>query len=539
MPYKDPNAQRLYQKQLMRERRAAARTRRAVEVPRDWPEDPAAALAEWASSTLVVPPGHERAGEPMTLPGYAVDFFRDALQPTCSEAFLSVSRKSAKSAAVAVLLLGHIAEGAPLVRAGFRGVIGSVSRDKAAEIHAQMWQISEASKLRALRFTKVPRQVESATGIVQVVSADSSSGHALGADLAVLDEIGLLHERNREYVAGLRSSVSAKGGRFLALSVMGMAPFTREMVDRRDDPATVVHLYQADAGCAIDDEDQWRKACPVLGEIKSLQYYRDASRRALLTPADESAFRTYELNLPTNPAQHTIVSLTDWQSIVVAEDDLPPRDPEGGCVIGIDLGGPKAFTAAVVVWPSTGRMEVYGAVGDTPSLEERSASDGARGLYQEMHRRGELRVYGGMQTPVSEFIYELAGRLHDQKVLKVGGDLFRKGDFHDALKGAGVDWWNCFEPRAIGGHKLMEAAADVRAFIDLVLERRIRIPPNLLMEYAIGESMLRFDPAGNPMLDKQRSHSRIDPVQAGVIACGLMKKQLRRPAARAARFVVA
>ena len=32
--------------------------------------DPVGALTAWASTTLIVPPGHPRAGEPMTLPDF-------------------------------------------------------------------------------------------------------------------------------------------------------------------------------------------------------------------------------------------------------------------------------------------------------------------------------------------------------------------------------------------------------------------------------------------------------------------------------------
>ena len=38
--------------------------------------DPVGVLAAWAASTLVVPPGHPRAGEPMALPDFAVAWLR-------------------------------------------------------------------------------------------------------------------------------------------------------------------------------------------------------------------------------------------------------------------------------------------------------------------------------------------------------------------------------------------------------------------------------------------------------------------------------
>ena len=38
--------------------------------------DPVGALAAWAASTLIVPPGHPRSGDPMALPDFAVDWLR-------------------------------------------------------------------------------------------------------------------------------------------------------------------------------------------------------------------------------------------------------------------------------------------------------------------------------------------------------------------------------------------------------------------------------------------------------------------------------
>ena len=63
-------------------RRTAARTRRQSK--RVAPAKPADELAAWTKKRLKVPPGHERAGEPMELPKFAVDFLR-----RCTSAGLS------------------------------------------------------------------------------------------------------------------------------------------------------------------------------------------------------------------------------------------------------------------------------------------------------------------------------------------------------------------------------------------------------------------------------------------------------------------
>jgi acetyl esterase/lipase len=68
------------------------------------PDDPIGALVNWSRSTLRVPPGHPLAGQPLSLPDYGEAFLRDALR--ARESLLCLGRKNAKSAIVAVYLLG-------------------------------------------------------------------------------------------------------------------------------------------------------------------------------------------------------------------------------------------------------------------------------------------------------------------------------------------------------------------------------------------------------------------------------------------------
>ena len=183
-----------------------------------------------------------------------------------------------KSAIVAVYLLGRLV--GPLAVPGYRAGVASVSKEKAGELKRQMQEIAEASKLDGLRFLRspAPGRVESATGTVDILSADKSAGHASGFDESIVDELGLLHERDREFVNGMRSAISARDGRFMALSIRGDSPYTTEMIERRDDPGCAVHLYQPAEGCEVDDVDAWHAANPGLkAGIKALSYMRRRS----------------------------------------------------------------------------------------------------------------------------------------------------------------------------------------------------------------------------------------------------------------------
>ena len=514
-------AKKRYMREYMRKRRAKQRAAKrqaakAAACP-PVPAAPAEALDAWCADTLKVPPGHPAAGKAMALPEFGRMFFRDALRPEINEALLCVARKNAKSAIVAAYLLARLA--GPLRVQGYRAGVVSVSREKAAELWAQCRDIAEASGLdgpgHGLQFRKVPRSILAPSGRVDVLSADRSAGHASGFDDAIVDELGLFPERSRELVNGMRSAVSARDGRFWALSIRGDGPFIPEILARDSERETAVHLYSAPRDCDLDDRKAWAAANPGLGTIKSERYMETASRRAILAPADQAAFRAYDLNAPLDPARAMICDVSDWRALET--DALPER--KGQCYVGIDLGGSLSMSAAVAYWPESGRLELWAALPDVPALRERSISDGVRGLYEQAARRGELRTYPGRVTDLPLFLGSVAGALSGCTVARVGCDRYRKAEALQALEQAGVRWpitW-----RGTGAAKTADGSHDVRSFQRAVMGRRLSVRPHLLMRKAVGDSALRFDAAGNPALAKHRSNSRIDLLSAAVIAAGL------------------
>ena len=160
-----------------RARRRGAAAAEQVEVAGDPPlpvvdGDPVDLLVEWARTSLVVPPGHPAAGEPMLIPDYGEAFLRDAL--THRESLLCMARKNAKSAIAAVLVLGYLA--GPLRAAGWRGAVCSINKGKAGELKRQVQEIAEASRIGGLRFLRspAPGRVEAQHGAtLDILSADA------------------------------------------------------------------------------------------------------------------------------------------------------------------------------------------------------------------------------------------------------------------------------------------------------------------------------------------------------------------------------
>ena len=263
----------------------------------EWPTIPAnqgEAFCTWAAENLRVPNGHPAAGSPFILPDYLAAFFVDALDEKTNEAALIIARKNGKSSSVAALLACFMV--GALRRPGFRVGVASINREKSFELKEQIRALKDAANLGELQVWR--RGAQGVTGpggsSIDFLSADRNAGAASSFDIAVIDEIGLLSEQSRGLVNSMRSSVSAKAGKFLSLSIWGDSPFCGEIVARRADEGVCVHLHQAPEGCKLDDSKAWELANPGLDSIKSRAYMVAESRRVFIyrvRPARVSSVR--------------------------------------------------------------------------------------------------------------------------------------------------------------------------------------------------------------------------------------------------------
>ena len=303
-----------------------------------------------------------------------------------------------------------------------------------------------------------------------------------------------------------------------------VAVLSREMLEQRDDPSVCVHLYQAASPeCSLDDREQWAKANPGLGSIKSLAYMEDEARQALAVPANQNDFRAYDLNQSVDPAKEMIVSLSDWQACVKQE---PPRS--GPVVAGLDLGGSSSMTCLCLWWFESGRVEVYGAFGDFPDLLKRGKGDGVGGLYEGLHATGELWTYPGRLVPVDDFLLDVFNQIDGEDVLVMGADRYRQAEVLTVMDNVDLGWR--MEWRGVGASMMGHGSFDIRSFQKAVVMGRWHVVKGKgLMTQAIAGSALRYDPNGNPGLDKQKQKCRIDALQAGTIAAGLGTLEAEKP----------
>ena len=285
-------------------------------------EDEAGAFAEFCRDRLIVPAGHRLSGKAMVLLPFVEDFLRDFHQPGITEGALFCGRKNSKTASIAAYLIFKLI--GPTREAGFRAAVVSISKLKAGELKRSMEEICEASGITEITFYRspAPGRAVSATGEVEIYSLESTGGHSSGLSLAIADEIGLLDSRARDLLNSMRSSVSAKAGRFMSMSIIGTSPFALEILERHKagDIGLTVHLYEpTDKSCPIDSRKAWYEANPSLGIVKELSFMESEARRVSITIADQNSFRAQELNLPSEPSTTGLVPLDEWMACVTEE----------------------------------------------------------------------------------------------------------------------------------------------------------------------------------------------------------------------------
>lgn len=489
-----------------------------------WPNDPARAVWEWAESTLIVPTGL-LAGKPFIIPDWQRRFLAGALAPDVREAGLSTARKNGKTGIIAALLLAHLV--GPLRLKNWRSIVVSLTGQHAAELKRQVTEICEASGIAAVRSlaSPAPGRLVGPHGDVQCLAADKASGHAVGCDLAIIDEAGLLEERQRALWEGVSTSRSGRDGRLVCISVLGHSPMFRTLLEQDGEPGFYIQRHEAAPDADPLDRAAWKAANPGLGSIKSVGYLELEARKAAGNAAALRGFRTWELNQPVSPEDEPLVDLSDWEA--VETDDLPDRG--GLCFLGVDLGASLSLSAACAVWES-GRVEWWHAASARPEPLERGRRDGCGTLYVDAMAAGHLQVCGGNAVDWSVFLSQVFEDLAGERIV-MGADRYRKSELLDALARADVAPVS-MEWRGTGAGATADGSHDVRAFQRAVAERQLRTAPDPLARWAIANVALRRDASGNPALDKRHGNRRIDAASAAVIACGLRAMKAARTAKR-------
>ena len=490
-------------------------------------------VADWISTKLTVPYGPHR-GNLFKLAPWQVEFVEAITNPRYKEVAISTGRKCGKTGLTAAIVLAGLC--GPLNVPHWRCIIGSVTLQHAAELRLAIVETAKASNLDVVEM-KSPSPgylLGYNDSRADLVSASNASGHALAADLAVLDEAGLLEERKRELWNNFHAALSGRNGTFVSLSVLGYSPMFRELLESEPTSDDVYfQLHQADADADIEDESQWLKANPALADgIKSLEYLRHEASRAVASPNNINDFKAYHLNLPANPARQPICTPDDWRATNV--EPLPEK--KGKVILACDLGGASSMTAATAYWADTCLAETWAAFPGVPDLRERGRADSVGDLYLHMERRGELTVQPDRKAiDFKTFLADCLQRLEGERIACLVVDRYRIADLHDAARELNLNV--PIVPRGMG---FKDGAQDVQSLLQYLHSGKIRHAESMLVAHACGGSHIVQDPMLNMKVDKLRSTSKTDAIMCLILACGQAARiEQSRPKRRRRRHYIA
>ena len=253
---------------------------------------------------------------------------------------------------------------------------------------------------------------------------------------------------------------------------------------------------------------------------KRLLVERDAAR---VESRLKGRFLSFRLNRPSGDESTVLLTVSDWERIV--DREVPER--EGRPIVGVDLGGGRAWSAAVAVWPS-GRVEARAVAPGIPDLEEQERRDRVPiGTYAKLYDMGQLEVAEGLRVQPPAAMWDLI-RATWGKPLVIVLDRFRLAEFEDAT-GNKVK----LEPRV---SRWSEAAFDIRSLRQMALDGPLAIDPDskALLETSLSAAMVKSDDQGNVRLVKKGTHNtaRDDVAAALVLGAGAMARKPKTPTVR-------
>ena len=445
-------------------------------------------------------------------------FIRSALAPGIDTAVLSLPRGNGKSWLAARLAIRVLTPGDELFRAGMESVLLAASIEQS--------RICFRFARTELEPTGEYRFLDSATRIgithkpsntrLRVISSSGKSAMGLvNTPIAIADEPGSWQTVGGELMFDALMTAQGKPNSPLRIVIIGtVAPSDRgwwpEMVQRGSHGSTFVQKLVGDPS----KWDSWPeiRRCNPLVEISpefraKLKEERDEARKDSRLKA---RFLSYRLNCPTADESSTLLSVEDWKLMLTR----PVPERRGSPIVGIDLGGGRAWSSAVAVYRN-GRSECFALAPGVPSIRDQEKRDRVpKGLYGRLVDDGQLIIAEGLHVPpVGRLVEHLRARWGAPRSIIC--DRFRLGELEDVVN---------FCPVVSRVTRWSEASEDIRA-----LRRGVKDGPLAVSECSrslllasLSVSKVENDKQGSVRLIKRgvNNEARDDVAAAWCLASG-------------------
>ena len=363
------------------------------------------------------------------------------------------------------------------------------------------------------------------TRLKAVGSNPKTSLGLVGVPIAILDEPAALHTVGGNALwDSLRTAMGKPNSPLRAILTGTLAPsdeggWWRSLVENGTHGSTWVGLLQG----RPDRWAHWREIMRVNPLARhfpeTAEVLREERAAAMRDTRLAGAYKSFRLNLPTADEASVLLTVEDWERVIARP--VPAR--EGRPIVAYDLGGGRAWSAAVAMWKS-GAMSAIALAPGLPSIEEQEKRDRVpAGTYRRLAELGALHVAQGLrvQPPAQLHCAAIAAWGRPESIYC---DRFRLNELQDVVKGITV------VPRIT---RWSEASDDIRSLRKLAADGPLACEDasRLLVGASLAVATVKNDDQGSVRLVKRSSNntSRDDVAAALLLAAGAHVRSIGRP----------
>ena len=339
----------------------------------------------------------------MQLRAFQRRFLAGALAPGVSTAALSLPRGNGKSWLAGYVVARILDPSDPLFRPGTESVLCAANVEQARIVFRFAREALEPSgEYRFIDSVSRIGIVHKASNTrLRVISSSGKSAMGLvQTPWAICDEPGSWEVNGGLLMWDALTTARGKPGSPLKILLIGtLAPATagwwHDLIEDGTQGSTFVQALRGDA----EKWSSWpeiRRCNPLVSAFPDsravLKEEREQARRDSRLKA---RFLSYRLNIPTADESTMLMTVDDFNTACAR--DVPP--PDGRPIVGVDLGGGRAWSAAVALF-ANGRCEALAVAPGLPSVDAQEKRDRVpKATYQRLVDAGLLHVAKGLRVP--------------------------------------------------------------------------------------------------------------------------------------------
>lgn len=474
-----------------------------------------------------VPEG-DLVGQKVSLEKFQKDFIYAIYdnKVVTKKAILSMARKNAKTALIAMLAIVHLI--GPEAKQNSRIVSGAQSKEQAAEVFNYCDKILTISPELAGR-VRILSSKKTIMGYAmnvtyKALSAEGKTNMGGSPILAILDEVGQIVGPQDDFVDSVTTSQGAYDDALL-IAISTQAQNDSDLLSiwiddalESKDPHIVCHLHTTPADADLMDEKEWKKSNPALGKFRSLSDLRSLAAQANRMPSSEAAFRNLNLNqrvAVTSP----FITKNVWMA---CKGDIVPLEECSEVYGGLDLSKRTDLTALILYGLYNEKWYIYPKFW-TPEEGLRDRAKRDKAPYDIWVKDGYMTTTPGATVDYGFVANRLMQVFEMPNFVALAYDRWRMDVLKKELSDMGLrtdelplkDWGQ--------GFKDMSPALD--SIESALLNKKLVHDNNPVMNMCCANTMVISDPAGNRKPDKLKTSGRIDGFIALAMAAGIAERE--------------